>query len=128
MEYISKEVAIEALKGLPTWWGDGGGWYGHAQPPMVALLDPLDAVNAIDNIPAADVREVVHGRWINQRADSEMCSACGVRFYISALFAVGGNDEPNYCPNCGADMRCCPDRDTEKAQYCNGYPCSKCGK
>lgn len=46
-----------------------------------------------------------HGKWINQKADSEMCSACGMRFYISALFAVGGNTEPNYCPNCGADMR-----------------------
>ena len=46
-----------------------------------------------------------HGKWINPRPDSEMCSACGVRFSISSLFAVGGNEEPNFCPNCGADMR-----------------------
>ena len=52
----------------------------------------------------ADVRPVVRGKWIDQRADSERCSACGVRFYISALFAVGGNNEPNFCPNCGARM------------------------
>ena len=77
----------------------------------------------IDSIPAADVvpkdfhercleieiqkrmaLERKRGEWINQQADSEMCSACGVRFYISALFAVGGNNEPNYCPNCGALM------------------------
>ena len=63
-----------------------------------------DILDFIDDIPAADVRPVVRGKWINQRADSEMCSACGVRFYISALFAVGGNDEPNFCPNCGAMM------------------------
>lgn len=55
--------------------------------------------------PAADVRPVVRGQWVSPRPDSEMCSCCGTRFYISALFAVGGNDEPNFCPNCGADMR-----------------------
>lgn len=61
-------------------------------------------LKCFDTIPAADVRPVVKGKWINQRADSEMCSRCGVRFYISALFAVGGNEEPDYCPNCGAKM------------------------
>lgn len=55
--------------------------------------------------PLTPVAERKKGNWINQRADSEMCSSCGVRFYISALFAVGGNDEPPYCPNCEADMR-----------------------
>ncbi len=68
----------------------------------VALKLLLDK---IEGLPAADVREVKRGHWMNQRADSEMCSACGSRFYISALFAVGINDEPNFCPNCGADMR-----------------------
>ena len=61
-------------------------------------------LKCFDIIPAADVREVKRGRWINQGADSEICSACGSRFYISALFAVGINDEPNFCSNCGAKM------------------------
>ena len=55
-------------------------------------------------VPAADMRPVVRGKWINPSHDSEMCSACGTMFYISALFSVGGNGEPNFCPNCGADM------------------------
>ena len=50
---ISRQAAIDALKGLPTWWADGGGYYGGAQPPMVALLDPEDAVSAIENLPSA---------------------------------------------------------------------------
>ena len=49
---ISRQDAIDALKGLPTWWADGGGYYGGAQPPMVALLDPEDAVSAIENLPS----------------------------------------------------------------------------
>ena len=53
MDLISRQAAIDALKGLPTWWADGGGYYGGAQPPMVALLDPEDAVSAIDNLPSA---------------------------------------------------------------------------
>ncbi len=50
---ISRQAAIDALKGLPTWWADEGGYYGGAQPPMVALLDPEDAVSVIENLPSA---------------------------------------------------------------------------
>lgn len=71
----------------------------------ILLALPKSAAKIIEGWPAADVREEKKGKWIDQRVDSEMCSACGTRFYISALFAVGGNDEPNFCPNCGADMR-----------------------
>jgi len=52
-DLISRQAAIDALKGLPTWWADEGGYYGEAQPPMVALLDPEDAVSAIENLPSA---------------------------------------------------------------------------
>ena len=52
-DVISRQAAIDALKGLPTWWADEGGYYGGAQPPMVALLDPEDAVSAIENLPSA---------------------------------------------------------------------------
>ena len=50
---ISRQTAIDAVKGLPTWWADAGGYYGGAQPPMTALLDPEDTVAAIDNLPSA---------------------------------------------------------------------------
>ena len=52
-DLIQRKAAIDALKGLPTWWADEGGYYGGAQPPMVALLDPEDAVSAIENLPSA---------------------------------------------------------------------------
>ena len=50
---ISRQSAIDAIKGLPTWWADEGGYYGGAQPPMKALLDPTDAVSAIEKLPSA---------------------------------------------------------------------------
>lgn len=50
---VSRQAAIEALKGLPTWWADSGGSYGGAQPPMEALLDPEDAISALENLPFA---------------------------------------------------------------------------
>ena len=58
-EYIKREDAINAVESLPTWWADEGGYYGGMQQPRVALLEPEDVINAIKNIPSADVAEVV---------------------------------------------------------------------
>ena len=67
---ISRQAAIDALKGLPTWWADEGGYYGGAQAPMVALLDPEDAVSAIENLPSAqpDVPDTNVGDLISRQA------------------------------------------------------------
>ena len=59
----------------------------------------------IDRQPTADVRENVKGEWIVDDPQSEHCSNCGHEYYITSLFMVGINDEPPFCPNCGADMR-----------------------
>lgn len=63
-----------------------------------------DEINGIINSKPKEMVEVVHGKWIIDDASIEHCSVCKHRFYISALFAVGGNDEPPCCPNCGAKM------------------------
>lgn len=57
--------------------------------------------DAIDEIPAVDVVEVKHGKWIEHEdklgmTDDLMCSLCGHCTY---------QDYPNFCSNCGADMR-----------------------
>ena len=52
---------------------------------------------AILNIPAADVTEVRHGRWLCVDTDTEqffLCNRCKKKEYW----------ESNYCPNCGAKM------------------------
>ena len=50
-----------------------------------------------------DVRPVVRGRWNRYVHDKELwanyCSAC------NTYLPPGMDWEPNFCPNCGADMR-----------------------
>ena len=83
-EYIEREAAIESL---PVAWDS--------------------AINALRNMPAADVAPVVHGRWIHSRYEncSEQfelvkCSQCDHEAYAMAFYVHCGN----YCPNCGARM------------------------
>lgn len=49
--------------------------------------------------PAADVAQVVHGRWIdctNLLFEPNKCSVCGGFAY--------NTENMKYCPNCGAKM------------------------
>lgn len=58
----------------------------------------------VGSIPSADVSEQKHGEWMpiieaNEFGDAYQCgcycSECGEEL----------QSEPNFCPNCGADMR-----------------------
>lgn len=53
-------------------------------------------VHMIYHAPNADVRPVVHGRWMRDEPATVYCSACTYR-----VFAY--NNTP-YCPHCGATM------------------------
>ncbi len=66
----------------------------------------LNAEQAIDAIPAADVAEVRHGKWIDTSTKRE-CSLCGTAWRWSDNEA----DRFRYCPNCGARMGKSEDED-----------------
>ena len=53
--------------------------------------------NIVDEIPVADVREVKHGEWKQNKGDSAQ------RFYCTICFEYG-NSNYQYCPWCGAKM------------------------
>ena len=58
-----------------------------------------------DELPAADVEPVRHGRWLDYMCRDWHCSECGEK--ISKVRNVDGycyDDKPNYCFNCGAKM------------------------
>ena len=90
-DYIRREDALFALRKAER----GGS--------MTALTRLERAYAEIREMPAADVAEVVHGRWIKEDFlsddvnNAEKCSQCG------ELIGWFGN-LPNYCPNCGAKM------------------------
>ena len=81
-EYISREAALTALQDSD-------------------LFNTTERqLRAIRELPAADVAEVVHGRWSwNEEGEIDWeqfyrCSNCGDKEYW----------ESNFCPNCGAKM------------------------
>lgn len=62
---------------------------------------PAIVKRAIEDAPAVDVVEVVHGEWILQKtpmafADMLICSICE--------YTLCSRVKTNYCPNCGAKM------------------------
>ena len=90
-DYISRDAAIDAVDVCNLHRG---------------IIDALQAI--ISDIPAADVRPVVRGEWIDIRPINQStferiaikgaynkCSLCGRLCFF----------EENFCPKCGADMR-----------------------
>ena len=101
-DLISRQAEIKALKELPTWWADEGGYYGGAQPPMVALLDPEDAVSAIDAQPERDIpikpigtTDTAWGIPIRQA----VCPKCD--YYLGHVNFIGDSKRITYCETCG---------------------------
>ena len=64
-------------------------------------------LDLLDSKPPADVHPVVRGCWVFNEEDGHYyCSECGG---VSPMDDQNGDecDCPNYCHNCGADMRDC---------------------
>lgn len=64
---------------------------------------PGGARKIIETFPAADVRPVVHGKWIMNDDSRTVCSLCG-----NVVAFVSHPDKRwdfgYFCPNCGAMM------------------------
>lgn len=86
-DYISRDAAIIALAHRKC----GNDEYDIAVQ---------DCIETLKHFPAADVKPVVRGKWVNA-AGNEKCSNCGMIF--PDLFPL--YDKASYCPNCGADMK-----------------------
>lgn len=81
-EYIEKTAARNAVKRV----------IGDQDHICKAMMDFYVALN---EVPAADVAPVVHGRWDKDTPFGYKCSLCGCLM----------PGETNFCPTCGADMR-----------------------
>ena len=96
VEYITKSDAVFcACKVLDKFGGCKMGVF----CPDSGCIEVREEFN---KLPAADVRPVVRGKWMNEEREgfnvfSAECDQCGKR--TLAYFHY------NFCPNCGADMR-----------------------
>lgn len=98
-EYIDREAAENAIRNelpLSTWMKRSVDKAAHAMGVTV---------DAIESIPAADVEEVRHGRWIEApKLGCAECSECG-RYFVLDDWGMEDMEHFNrYCPNCGAKM------------------------
>ena len=106
-KYIECEKLSKALK---IWQNKIAEIYGKNDEYVKCLGSVL---LGIDRIPAADVREVVRGKWIEHNYDPEYlscdfsCSECNL-YLEEYYFGEGqwpGKTDHYFCSNCGADMR-----------------------
>lgn len=92
--YVSLEAVLKCVD-EDGYAGEYDLGYGHHN---------LEFQELIKEIPAADVRPVVRGKWIHKPGcDGEwICNQCSheLEFIDGRTFGM-----PNYCPNCGAEMR-----------------------
>ena len=103
-DYISREAVINQMR---EWQAQLMKTYGP-NDEYVRCLD--STIYNVEQIPAADVRPVVKGKWIEKEHTlhdgtlgySITCSACGEVFTEVDLRCVP--KKTNFCPNCGASM------------------------
>jgi len=82
-DYIRKEDAKDALQ----------------EKVFHNLTDEFyGAMQAIDELPSADVVQVVHSRW-EYKCGEIQCPECGNRIH-----RIDFSGCLNFCPNCGAKM------------------------
>ena len=62
------------------------------------LLSKEDTIYLIDSLPAADVAEVRHGRWVRDTWPS------GTHKLICSECREWSGKKSRYCPSCGAHM------------------------
>lgn len=62
------------------------------------LLSKEDTIYLIDSLPAADVAEVRHGRWVRDKWPS------GTHKLICSECREWSGKKSRYCPSCGAHM------------------------
>lgn len=91
-DYIDRQEVIKKLEEL-----DSRLMRGHYADECAGVTM---ANSIVQNVPAADVKPVVHGHWKQVDETKCRCSNCD----IIALIGLYPHGDKNYCPNCGAKM------------------------
>lgn len=76
----------------------------HANKHFIFGIESV--IEFVENLPAADVAPVRHGRWMTTDAYPHhlYCSVCYKTYAKNAKWVNELDLPTNYCPNCGASM------------------------
>ena len=88
-EYISREEFEKRIKPYDTEDHTDKALYNFAHNNMICC-------------PSADVRPNIHGHWED---GNNICPKCGEDKFKGLDADIYADWQPNFCPNCGADMR-----------------------
>ena len=95
-EYIEREALLKHLREC------------EGTPPEIGYTYPIfKALECfVEDVPAADVAPVVHGRWVQVICHVEFEDGFVDRLYecCSRCHKPNGRKTSDYCPNCGARM------------------------
>lgn len=70
----------------------------HANEHFIFGIESV--LEYVENLPAADVAPVVHGRWVTHyRSGTTVAEG-----YVSTCCDMWSNRKSDYCPHCGARM------------------------
>lgn len=99
--YIERAAVHELVKRIPKY-----EMFNYDRTTALLGIDPDDVDFGVDKIPAADVAEVRHGRWMTTDAYPHhlYCSVCYKTYAKNAKWVNELDLPTNYCPNCGALM------------------------
>ncbi len=91
----------------------------------------------VEAVPAADVQEVKHGRWLmtDGYPHKVYCSECYATLIPNVEWFKTYNIASNYCPNCGASMDEVTERKCDTCVIAQTHnledddtPCQNCGE
>lgn len=99
---MSKYIDADKFKDFMDMTCDAGGLM---YPVVMEIKEYVK--KQIDGQPPADVRENLYGKWRRDFDGNEFywyCTNCKEEYFEDDLY-MGGNEFPNFCPHCGADVR-----------------------
>ena len=97
-DYIRREDAVDRMNHYGSIWMEYTEAMSKHEVAEQALKASKQAViDVLENLPSADVAQVVHGRWTHKPNvyGVAYCSECDYELRIN---------NASYCPNCGAKM------------------------
>ena len=68
------------------------------------MIDAMMMCCDVADMPTVEARPVIHGEWLDARMNY-VCSRCKTVFHDDIEWIQGEHKLPNFCPECGADMR-----------------------